>query len=204
MRSGGRRSLILALTRRLRGKTCHLASVPGVHVPERSRRAQNVCSGGAYIPGGRAEAVGQGLRHTATLKLCDLGAGVDHMPGGCVRLQWIRVGWQEACGGMRAVQGPRGPPRLALHPGWREAVALGAGGAYPAGGASFGLWGVSWCQQSGARTEGDCIDSWNMLPSGPAGSRLLNGDVKGLLLRNVLSSAFLCRLPPPQKQLLSP
>lgn len=43
-------------------------------------------------------------------------------------LPWISVGWQEACGGMRAVQGPRGPARLALQPGLRKAVASGGRG----------------------------------------------------------------------------
>lgn len=43
----------------------------------------------------------------------------------------------------------------------------------------------------GLHQKGDCIGSCSMLPSGMAESRLLNNEIKVLLLPNILSSAFL-------------
>lgn len=200
-----RRCRYWALTCRLWGKACHLASVPGVNVPERSLRPQNVSNGNTFIPRRLGQACGVWrCGYISALKRRVLGwqgrATPLHGRAWAAPDKRVVAG---VCGG----QGPLGLRRPAwtsygvdwlLHSvlkkaavilggprSWRMAVRLALGPVMVPG-----VWLQGTQTQLLACPKGVCIDSCNALPSGTATSRPLASEIKVLLLLNVLTSAF--------------
>lgn len=129
----GRRRRYRALTRCLRGRACHLASVPGINVPERSQTTERVrgkCS--HWRRPGPARGVRRRGRVSA-LKRRVRGGGGHRTPAWQSVAAPVSVGGRVR-GGTRPVQGPRRPAQAVFVPAaalWTEEGSGHCGGPRP-------------------------------------------------------------------------
>lgn len=129
----GRRRRYRALTRCLRGRACHLASVPGINVPERSQTTERVrgkCS--HWRRPGPARGVRRRGRVSA-LKRRVRGGGGHRTPAWQSVAAPLSVGGRVR-GGTRPVQGPRRPAQAVFVPAaalWTEEGSGHCGGPRP-------------------------------------------------------------------------